>query len=199
MQQPGRRRLSTLTSAAAISSPRTPATPIWPYSPQVYWSVAPESERVGEIVAVALASWSRSRPICSTRIPRIDVRSSLPADEVLLVSVVGDELLVDSHADGVQCKSIRGQAPAASSGVCQGGELSYAEIMPTSDFRQLAVERASTGEVCNRAGNSSPSSWKRASFAVRGCSRSFVPRENDVQLVAECCQAIESRPLPLTT
>jgi hypothetical protein len=27
----------------------------------------------------------------------------------------------------------------------------------------------------------------------------FVPRENDVQLVAECCRAIESRPLPLTT
>jgi len=104
--------------------------------------------------------------------------------------------LVDSHADGPL--QINPQATAC----CQlwrlsGGELSYAEIMPRSDFRQLSVERMD---------HSSTSRWELFSeFLEKGVIRRarlqalFLPREDDVQLAAECCQAIERRPLPLTT
>ena len=69
--------------------------------------------------------------------------------------------------------------------------------MPLSDFRQLAVVRTG-GKIGSR--------WELfAEFLEKGVIRRarlqslFVPRENDVQLVAECCQSIEKRPLPLTT
>ncbi len=83
----------------------------------------------------------------------------------------------------------------------------------------LATGRAASGatpRLCPRAtSDNSPSSvspngaiqsqWELfAEFLEKGVIRRarlqslFVPRENDVQLVAECCQAIEHRPLPLT-
>ncbi len=171
----------------------------WPYSPQVYWSILPH-EHGSEIVASLALVVSIQTNLLDTH-PRIDVRSSLPAKEVLLVSVVsghsGDEMLVDSHVEGVQSIDPR----ASACGILwrfKDGTPSYAEIVPTSDFRQLSVERLSTGEFQSR--------WELfAEFLEKGVIRRarlqslFVPRENDVQLVAECCRAIESQPLPLTT
>lgn len=167
----------------------------WPYSPQVYWSVVPH-EHGGDIFASLALVVSIQTNLLDTH-PRIDVRSSLTAEEMLLICVVGDEMLVDSHVDGVQAIDPR----ASAYGILwrlNGGQLGYAEIMPTSDFRQLAVERLSTGEFQSR--------WELfAEFLEKGVIRRarlqslFVPRENDVQLVAECCRAIESQPLPLTT
>ena len=171
----------------------------WPYSPQVYWSVAlqePDREPDSEIVASLALVVSIQTDRLDTH-PRIDVRSSLRADEVLLVSVVGDDLLVDSHVEGIQ-----GIDPRTSAcGILwrlPGGELSYTEVMPTSDFRRLSVDRAASGQF--------QSHWELfAEFLEKGVIRRarlqslFLPRENDVQLTAEACQAIEKRPLPLTT
>jgi hypothetical protein len=171
----------------------------WPYSPQVYWSVAlqePDREPDSEIVASLALVVSIQTDRLDTH-PRIDVRSSLRADEVLLVSVVGDDLLVDSHVEGIQ-----GIDPRTSAcGILwrlPGGELSYTEVMPTSDFRRLSVDRAASGQF--------QSHWELfAEFLEKGVIRRarlqslFVPRENDVQLVAECCQAADKKPLPLTT
>jgi hypothetical protein len=171
----------------------------WPFAPQIYWSAdlrEPAREPDREIIASLALVVSIQTNLLDTH-PRIDVRSSLPADEVLMVSVVGDDLLVDSHANGVQ-----GLDPQANAcGILwrlSGGALSYAEVMPTSDFRQLAVGRTANGAT--------QSQWELfAEFLEKGVVRRarlqslFVPRENDVQLVAECCQAIANRPLPLTT
>jgi hypothetical protein len=78
-----------------------------------------------------------------------------------------------------------------------GGELSYAEIVPASDFRRLRVERFD---------HSIGAQWEMFSeFLEKGVIRRarlqamFVPRADDVQIVAESCQSIALRPLPLTT
>src|SRR3972149_11507857 len=102
-----------------------------PLALQFYGSVAlraPDSEIVAAVTLVV----SIQTDLLDTH-PRIDVRSSLRADEVLMVSVVGDDLLVDSHVDGVQ-----GIDPRASAcGIVwrlAGGGLGYGEGLATSDF-----------------------------------------------------------------
>lgn len=165
----------------------------WPFAPQIYWTV--ESMEIG---GVAVHTFSIMLSIQTDRLdthPEIVVSSRLPTEEVLRVSVAGDELLVDSHADGEL------QIDPLATACCQlwrlpGEELTYAEIMPRSDFRRLSVERAS---------HASSSRWELFSeFLEKGVIRrarlqaTFLPRDNDVQLAAECCQMIDRRPLPLT-
>jgi hypothetical protein len=170
----------------------------WPYSPTVYWSADTEKlgQNSGEILAALSLVVSIQTNLLDTH-PRIDIRTSLSADEIVLVSVAGDELLVDSHVDGPQSINPRTNACGLIWRV-RDCDLSYAEIMPTSDFHQLAV--TPTGE------HPAQSRWELFSeFLEKGVIRRarlqslFLPRENDVQLVAECCQAVERKPLPLTT
>jgi hypothetical protein len=166
----------------------------WPFAPQIYWTV--ESSEVGGSTVHSLSIVVSIQTDRLDSHPQIVVRSSLPSDEVLRVSVAGDELLVDSHADGEL------QHDPQATACCQlwrlpGDEWSYAEIMPTSDFRRLSVERDN---------HQASTQWELFSeFLEKGVIRRarlqamFLPREDDVQLAAECCQAIERRPLPLTT
>lgn len=174
----------------------------WPYSPTVYWSTDEDvnadevGRNSGEILAALSLVVSIQTNLLDTH-PRIDVRTSLPADDVVLVSVVGDEMLVDSHVDGPQSLDPRTNACGLIWRMREC-DLSYAEIMPTSDFHLLAVTRGDANSVQAR--------WELFSeFLEKGVIRRarlqslFVPRENDVQLVAECCQAVEHKPLPLTT
>jgi hypothetical protein len=121
----------------------------------------------------------------------------LPAEEVLRLCLVGRDVRVDGPVDGEQAIDAR----ASGCGLVwrlPGGRLSYAEIMPTSDFRQISVRREPTGDC--------QSCWELfAEFLEKGVIRRarlqslFLLRENDVQLAADCCRAIERRPLPLTT
>jgi hypothetical protein len=166
----------------------------WPFAPQIYWTF--ESNAIGGSVVHSLSIVVSIQTDRLDTHPKIVVRSSLPSEEVLRVSVAGDELLVDSHADGEL------QLDPLAAACCQlwrlpGDELSYAEIMPTSDFRRLSVERDD---------HQAHSNWELFSeFLEKGVIRRarlqamFLPREDDVQIAAECCQAIERRPLPLTT
>lgn len=166
----------------------------WQFAPQVYWSVVPQPDRGGVRAALAVVV-SVQTDLLDTH-PRIDVESCLPADDVLLVSIIGDDLLVDSHVDGTQSIDPR----ASACGVVwrmKGAAVSYAELAPTTDFRELAVERSSQALGAR---------WQLFSdFLEKGVIRRarmqslVVPRENDVQLVAEQCQAVGRRPLPLTT
>jgi len=169
-------------------------TESWPYAPQIYWS-ADGVEAGGRVFASLSLMVSIQTNLLDTH-PRIVVGSSLCCAEVVSVSVVGDDMLVDSHGDGVQSFDPRTSACGLIWRL-PGDELSYAEVMPTSDFRRLSIERA------DRAIGSR---WELfAEFLEKGVIRRarlqsmFVPREEDVQLVAESCAAIESRPLPLTT
>ena len=171
------------------------AVDTWPYAPQIYWGVDPANNGSGVVASLSLVV-SIQTHLLDTQ-PRIEVRSRLCAEELLLVRVTGDDLLVDSHVTGEQ----QIEPWSSSCGLVwrlAGGTMSYAEIMPTSDFRRLAIEHDPGGEIQSR--------WELfAEFLEKGVIRRarmqsiFLPRENDVQLAAEFCQAIERRPLPLTT
>ena len=76
--------------------------------------------------------------------------------------------------------------------------MSYAEIVPASDFRELTVQHDKDGTCQAR--------WELiADFLEKGVIRrtrlqaAFLPRERDVQLAAACCRHFAARPLPLTT
>jgi hypothetical protein len=169
-------------------------TDAWPYAPQIYWS-AEALETGGRVFASLSLIVSIQTNLLDTH-PRIVVGSSVRCAEVVSVSVVGDDLLVDSHGDGAQSFDPRTRACGLIWRLA-GDELSYAEVMPTSDFRRVSIERA---------GGAIGSRWELfAEFLEKGVIRRarlqsmFVPREDDVQRVAECCQSIGQRPLPLTT
>ena len=166
----------------------------WPYAPQVYWSVPPTS--TGAVLAALGLTVSIQTKLLDTH-PRLAVRSGMPAAEALIVTVVGDDLLVDTHIEGVPEIDPRSSACGIVWRLADG-QPSYAEVMPTSDFRQVAVAQGADGQIECR--------WELfGEFLEKGVIRRarlqamFLPREDDVQLVAECGWEIESRPLPLTT
>jgi hypothetical protein len=169
-------------------------TDAWPYSPTVYWSADSTAPNGGDHASLSLLV-SIQTDLLDTQ-PRLDVCSSLPADEVLMVTVVDDDLLVDSHGEGVQAIDPR----ASACGLVwrlPGESVSYVEVMPTADFDRFSIDR-NTDSIGSR--------WELfGEFLEKGVIRRarlqslFVSREDDVQLAAEACQSIERRPLPLTT
>jgi hypothetical protein len=166
----------------------------WPYRPQIYWDVETIEAGDQEIPAITLVI-SIQTNLLDTH-PRIVVASNLLCEEGFLVSIVGDDMLIDSHVKGLQTLDPR----ATACGLVwrlPGTKTSYAEIMPTADFRRLNVARSDT-VIGSR--------WELfAEFLEKGVIRRsrlqslFLPRENDIQLTAEACQTITKRPLPLTT
>lgn len=166
----------------------------WPFSPTIYWS-ADEVQSTSEAIASLRLMISIQTHLLDTH-PRLDVRTSLPADEVVMISLVGDDVLVDSHGEGVQNRDPRAVA-CALVWRFSGAAVSYAELMPTSDFYEFIIDRGA-GAIGSR--------WRLfGEFLEKGVIRRarlqslVIPRENDIQLVAEACDTIERLPLPLTT
>jgi hypothetical protein len=126
--------------------------------------------------------------------PRICVGSQLACREVLQID----------PAMGTASAIEREQTLQSAPGICcvlrrlRDVPVSYAEIVPASDFRELTVRR-----------DAPDSFWVEwdlfADFLEKGVIRkarlhgTFLPRENDIGIALECCRAIERRPLPLTT
>jgi hypothetical protein len=76
--------------------------------------------------------------------------------------------------------------------------ISYAEIMLTNDFREVTHFHDAASGDCRLK-------WTLFSeFMEKGVIRrarlvgAFLPRENDSELAANCCNAFERAPLPLT-
>jgi hypothetical protein len=166
----------------------------WPFSPQLYWRIHPvdNSEQLASqslLVSVQthlLETW-----------PRISVESNLHSDEVMVVSPqsTGETSRLLSPGDHVFY-------PSASMGCIvmrlAGSKLSYVEIMPPSDYRELRINWNADGP-CHVE-------WLLfADFLEKGViwrarlQSLLVPRENDVALANACCRANDQRPLPLTT
>jgi hypothetical protein len=79
-----------------------------------------------------------------------------------------------------------------------GMPVSYVEIMPAGDFRELAIRYISDG--------SCQTSWELfADFLEKGVIRRarmrsvFVPRQNDLEIAETLCREINQQRLPLTT
>ncbi|MEX0599465.1 MAG: hypothetical protein WD205_02405, partial [Rhodothermales bacterium] len=120
--------------------------------------------------------------------PQIRVTTRLAADELIEHRALSIEHPASSIEHPASCLLWR----------LAGGKLSYAEIVPESDFRQLTVERDADGVASVH--------WDLfAEFLEKGVIRrariqgAFLPRQDDIELAAACCRAIDRRALPLTT
>lgn len=167
----------------------------WPFSPQIYWRINSTDRReqscsLSLLVSVQthlLETW-----------PRISIESDLHSAEVLLVSAQANDG-IDSNPLGHGNHVF---FPTTSAGCIlhrpAGADFSYAEIMPPSDFREMRLSWNADGS-CHTA-------WSLfADFLEKGViwrarlQSLLLPRGNDVELARACCQAIDERPLPLTT
>lgn len=169
----------------------------WPYAPQIYWR-ADRPESVDNLLGSLALLVSVQTHLLGT-CPRITVTSEIASDEVLHVVPAGS---ASAHAEPLTAQRDCTLQPR--SGLCclvrrlADAPFSYAEIMPASDFRELTVRHGADG-ACR-------TQWKLfADFLEKGVIRrarlqaAFLPRQDDVELAAACCQALEGRPLPLTT
>jgi hypothetical protein len=168
----------------------------WPYAPEIYWS----AETLGSLPSV-ISSLSLVISVQTHLLdtyPEIIITSELAAAEMFELSAFVD------GAKEIAIPLGRRQSPPSAANMCcllwrlRDENVSYIEIVPNSDYRQLLIERRGDG-ICR-------ASWRLfADFLEKGVIRRarlhsvFLPRENDIQLAAACCRAMERRPLPLTT
>jgi hypothetical protein len=167
----------------------------WPFSPQIYWRVNPSE--AAELLSTLSLLVSVQTHLLETW-PRISIESDLHSAEVLLVSAQANDGIDSnalSHGNHVFF-------PTTSAGCIlhrpAGSDFSYAEIMPPSDFREMRLSWNADGS-CHTA-------WSLfADFLEKGViwrarlQSLLLPRGDDVELARACCQAIDQRPLPLTT
>jgi hypothetical protein len=166
----------------------------WPFSPQLYWRANSLQAVRGVLSSISLLVSVQTHLLDT--IPQIGVASTLPCDEFLLVTSDGKARARSERIDPSQ--------PLRSSGrdCCvvarfRDVPLSYVEIMPAGDFQAV---RASSGA------NGSTLEWRLfAEFLEKGVIRrarlhaAMLPRENDLDIAAACCAAIDKLELPLTT
>ena len=172
----------------------------WPYSPQVYWQ-ADASQSSGEWLASFCLFVSVETHLLDTW-PRVSVRSFTTAEETIYITARDGGA---DHRAAPLAPLKPGQhtlhpstGPSCVLQRLPGGQLSYAEIMPASDFRELVVER-DAADRCE-------THWTLfADFLEKGViwrarlQSILLPRARDVELALACCRALEQRPLPLTT
>jgi hypothetical protein len=166
----------------------------WPYSPQIYWSVGAVDSVSGIIGSMSLIVSVQTHLLDTW--PRIAAGSRIVSDETLRVQIARGGVSANpfTSRDAIQ---------STEEALCvvhrlRGMDVSYAEIMLASDFRDVSLTRdAESGEYGAK--------WTLFSeFMEKGVIRRarlvgvFLPRENDVELAAACCKAVERSPLPLT-
>jgi hypothetical protein len=166
----------------------------WPYSPQLYWRARrpePSSGLLGGITVLLsvhthlLDTW-----------PRISVESEVEANEVLCIRWHGE---ADHSAEPLK-EDCTIEATGTFTCVIHRltkTTLSYVELMPATDFRQLQAWTDKTGRVRTR--------WNLfAEFLEKGVIRraqvhsAFLSRENDVELAHRFGDAVARESLPLT-
>jgi hypothetical protein len=168
----------------------------WPYTTQIYWS-APADEPADQLLGSLSVFVSLQTHLLDTW-PRLSIDSLLETEEALF--------LTDAPGAHGHVKSIgRGQHVLRPTGTAccvlqrlVGVPVSYAEIMPASDFRELTIRYISDG-ACQ-------TSWELfADLLEKGVIRrarmqsAFLPRENDTAIAAVLCRETDGRRLPLTT
>jgi hypothetical protein len=165
----------------------------WPFSPQLYWR-ANSLRAVHGVLASASLLVSVQTHLLDT-VPQIAVTSLVPNEELLLVTVNGSQ----SSAARIDSSQT---IPSTNEDCCvvsrmRGATLSYIEIMPAGDFHAINLRAEGAGVAFE---------WRLfAEFLEKGVIRrarihgAIVPRDNDVEIAAACCKAIDGLELPLTT
>lgn len=165
----------------------------WPYAPNIYWQ-ANSLAAVDDVCASLSFLISIQTHLLDTH-PQICVVSELQCTEQFHFfwtdgepsEIVPTEQNVSIDPQGVMCCVLR----RLSNG------LSYAEIMPTTDFcRARSISDSRSDWQLN---------WQLFSdFLEKGVIRrarvhaAILLRKNDIEVAAECCAALEQVPLPLT-
>ena len=170
------------------------ATDDWPFSPQLYWR-ANSLRAVDGVLASASLLVSVQTHLLDT-MPQMAISSRAPCEEPLLVSMTNAALPRAARID------LRQTIPSTEEDCCvvqrlKDLKLSYVEIMPAGDFHATRVLTD---------GKNAAFEWRLfAEFLEKGVIRrarvhtAILPRENDIEIAAACCKAIDSLKLPLTT
>ncbi len=166
----------------------------WPYAPQIYWRADPGVEAQGIVGSLSLLVSVQTHLLDTW--PRIGISSQLACNEILYVTSSG------GAAEGAE--SVHNRTFRPPTGVAcilrrlNDVPMSYAEMMPATDFRELTLRRDSQS-ICH-------AEWELfGDFLEKGVIRrarlqtAFLSQPNDVQLALASCAAMEQRPLPLTT
>jgi hypothetical protein len=164
----------------------------WPFAPQIYWRAEP-IDADDEVIASLSLLVSVQTHLLDTW-PRIAVTSDLLHQELLDINPLTKTTrpIPASHRirpTTPECCVLRRMTELP---------MSYIEVMPASDFRELRARPTASG--------SDQAEWRLfAEFLEKGVIRragmliAFVRRETDVLTAVECCAAMEHRALPLTT
>jgi hypothetical protein len=166
----------------------------WPFSPQLYWQANALRSAPGMLASLSLLV-SVQTHLLDTH-PEIGTSTQLPSGEAFLLAVDDNNTPRSEQIDGTRSISADGET------CCivlrpKDWQYSYVELMHPSDFRTVTIsneaERIST-------------EWQLfAEFLEKGVIRrarihaAFLPRENDIELAANCRRAAQNLELPLTT
>jgi hypothetical protein len=168
--------------------------PDWPFSPQLYWQAGTLRNVQGVVASMSLLVSVQTHLLDTC--PQIGVSSQLPSGKTFVIAIDEGGRHRIEPVDGPQ------ELPSANESLCvvrrpQNESYSYVEIMEPSDFRAVSLSLASGSCSVN---------WQLfAEFLEKGVIRkarvhtAFLPRENDVELAAVCCDAARHLELPLTT
>jgi hypothetical protein len=166
----------------------------WPFSPQLYWQMNTLRMVTGALASMSLMVSVQTHLLDTC--PQIGVASQLPSGELFLFAISDSGRRRVELIDGYQ-RFFSGSDVYCVVMRPQNWQYSYIEVMAPSDFRDLAL-RSEAGRMS--------SEWQLfADFLEKGVIRrarvhaAFLPRENDLELAAACCEATRQLELPLTT
>lgn len=169
----------------------------WPYSPQLYWQANTLDAVEGVLASLSLTVCLQTHLLDTC--PQISVASQMPSRELLRLSIREDGLASVEPVVERDCVAPEGSLLCTIRRL-KGAPMSYVEVMPATDFRELKLQADGGGN-----GNSRSEWLLFADFLEKGVIRkarvqaALVPQQNDVELALECCRALEQCPLPLTT
>jgi hypothetical protein len=171
-------------------------TESWPYATQIYWQIADEGYSPGWLSSVSVLVSLQTNLLDTW--PTMCIDTHLEADDVVHVDCE------PPYENAIHLLPARTHAIRHASGVCcilyrlAGMPISYAEMMRGSDIREVTISRDH--------GRLHHSRWELfAEFLEKGVIRRarmlsiLVPREHDIESARAACNALERRPLPLTT
>jgi hypothetical protein len=167
----------------------------WPYTTQIYWRANP-SDSANDVLSSLSLLVSLQTHLLDTW-PKLAVDSRLAADDVVYLACDSAKR-ASTQPIGRGRHTLRPMSPCCILRRLAGAPISYAEIMPAGDVREVTIWHGAEG-VCRTR-------WELFSeFLEKGVIRRarmlsvVLPRENDTENALALCEAIERRPLPLTT
>jgi hypothetical protein len=168
----------------------------WPYATQVYWQINDTQDSHDLLCSLSLLVSLHTHLLDTW--PTICIHTQLMADEVVQLK------LASEHSDGIRVLPNGISTLRSATGDCcilyrlAQVPFTYVEMMPAGDMRELSILR-SDDRTCHAR-------WELfAEFLEKGVIRRaqmqaiVVPRACDTELARAAYNAMQRRPLPLTT